>query len=78
MPADFPSLSHCSRPLSLSPLFAFSSRTKPPPEGFEEIEDILEEYNRKMRDGKLTFLSLALNLILPVPHQVAGLTISSI
>lgn len=27
------------------------SRTKPPPEGFDEIEDILEEYERKMRDG---------------------------
>ncbi|KAH8925406.1 hypothetical protein BT69DRAFT_1279706 [Atractiella rhizophila] len=29
-----------------------TSRTKPPPEGFEEIEDILEEYARKMRDAE--------------------------
>lgn len=29
-----------------------TSRTKAPPEGFDEIEDILEEYNRKMRDGE--------------------------
>lgn len=29
-----------------------TNRTKPPPEGFDEIEGILEEYTRKMRDGK--------------------------
>ncbi|KAK4046419.1 Component of the SF3b subcomplex of the U2 snRNP [Microbotryomycetes sp. JL201] len=29
-----------------------TSRTKPPPEGFDEIEHILEEYNRKMRDAE--------------------------
>lgn len=28
-----------------------TNRTKPPPEGFEDIESILDEYNRKMRDG---------------------------
>lgn len=27
-----------------------TSRTAPPPEGFDEIEPILEEYDRKMRD----------------------------
>lgn len=32
-------------------LWVQTSRTKAPPEGFDEIEDILEEYNRKMRDG---------------------------
>ncbi|CEQ39356.1 SPOSA6832_00873, partial [Sporobolomyces salmonicolor] len=31
-----------------------TNRTKPPPEGFDEIEDILEEYNRKMRDDTST------------------------
>lgn len=29
-----------------------TSRTKPPPEGFEEIESILDEYTRKMRDAE--------------------------
>jgi hypothetical protein len=29
-----------------------TNRTKPPPEGFEEIEGVLDEYERKMRDGK--------------------------
>lgn len=29
-----------------------TSRTKPPPEGFEEIEDILEDYQRQMRDAE--------------------------
>lgn len=29
-----------------------TSRTKPPPEGFEEIEDVLDGYERKMRDGE--------------------------
>ena len=29
-----------------------TSRTKQPPEGFEEIEGILEEYARKMRDAE--------------------------
>ncbi|GAA6026311.1 hypothetical protein JCM11491_003536 [Sporobolomyces phaffii] len=29
-----------------------TNRTKPPPEGFDEIEDILEEYQRKMRDAE--------------------------
>jgi hypothetical protein len=29
-----------------------TNRTKPPPEGFEDIESILEEYGRKMRDGQ--------------------------
>ena len=28
-----------------------TNRTKPPPEGFEEIESILDDYTRKMRDG---------------------------
>lgn len=28
-----------------------TSRTKAPPEGFDEIEDVLEGYNRDMRDG---------------------------
>jgi bud site selection protein 31 len=28
-----------------------TNRTKPPPEGFEEIEGVLDEYERKMRDG---------------------------
>lgn len=28
-----------------------TNRTKPPPEGFEEIEGILDDYARKMRDG---------------------------
>lgn len=35
-----------------------TNRSKPPPEGFEEIEPILDEYSRKMRDGKLFILSL--------------------
>ncbi|SPO27444.1 probable G10 protein [Ustilago trichophora] len=29
-----------------------TSRTAPPPEGFEEIEPILDEYDRKMRDAE--------------------------
>lgn len=29
-----------------------TNRTKPPPEGFEEIEGILDEYARKMRDAE--------------------------
>lgn len=29
-----------------------TSRTRPPPEGFEEIEPILEEYETKMRDAE--------------------------
>lgn len=29
-----------------------TNRTKPPPEGYEEIEQVLEEYARKMRDGQ--------------------------
>jgi bud site selection protein 31 len=29
-----------------------TSRSKPPPEGFDEIEGVLEEYNRKMRDAE--------------------------
>ncbi|SCZ92702.1 BZ3500_MvSof-1268-A1-R1_Chr5-2g08120 [Microbotryum saponariae] len=29
-----------------------TSRTKPPPEGFDEIEQILEDYQRKMRDAE--------------------------
>lgn len=29
-----------------------TSRTKPPPEGFEEIEGVLEDYARKMRDAE--------------------------
>ncbi|PWN95313.1 bud site selection-related protein [Tilletiopsis washingtonensis] len=29
-----------------------TSRTAPPPEGFEDIEDILEDYNRAMRDAE--------------------------
>ncbi|KDN43417.1 bud site selection-related protein [Tilletiaria anomala UBC 951] len=29
-----------------------TTRTKPPPEGFEDIEDILEDYARKMRDAE--------------------------
>ena len=29
-----------------------TNRTKPPPEGFDEIEGILEDYTRKMRDGQ--------------------------
>ncbi|KAM0752269.1 hypothetical protein T439DRAFT_324337 [Meredithblackwellia eburnea MCA 4105] len=29
-----------------------TNRTKPPPEGFDEIENILDEYNRKMRDAE--------------------------
>lgn len=29
-----------------------TNRTKPPPEGFEDIEVILEEYGRKMRDAE--------------------------
>lgn len=29
-----------------------TSRTKPPPEGFEDIEGILEDYARKMRDAE--------------------------
>ncbi|PWN33909.1 G10 protein [Meira miltonrushii] len=29
-----------------------TSRTKPPPEGFEEIEGILEDYARTMRDAE--------------------------
>ncbi|POV96163.1 hypothetical protein PSTT_15802 [Puccinia striiformis] len=27
-----------------------TNRTKPPPEGFEDIEGVLDEYERKMRD----------------------------
>ena len=29
-----------------------TSRTRPPPEGFEDIEEILEEYETKMRDAE--------------------------
>ncbi|PWN50056.1 G10 protein [Violaceomyces palustris] len=29
-----------------------TSRTKQPPEGFEEIEEVLDEYARKMRDAE--------------------------
>ncbi|KAL7004186.1 Component of the SF3b subcomplex of the U2 snRNP [Cystobasidiomycetes sp. EMM_F5] len=29
-----------------------TSRTKAPPEGFDEIEDVLEEYQRQMRDAE--------------------------
>ncbi|KAK0553627.1 Component of the SF3b subcomplex of the U2 snRNP [Tilletia horrida] len=29
-----------------------TSRTKPPPEGFEDIEGVLEDYARKMRDAE--------------------------
>ncbi|EFP84224.1 hypothetical protein PGT21_035032 [Puccinia graminis f. sp. tritici] len=29
-----------------------TNRTKPPPEGFEEIEGVLDEYERKMRDAE--------------------------
>ena len=29
-----------------------TSRTRPPPEGFEDIEPILEEYETKMRDAE--------------------------
>ncbi|CCF52234.1 hypothetical protein NDA11_007744 [Ustilago hordei] len=29
-----------------------TSRSTPPPEGFDEIEPILEEYDRKMRDAE--------------------------
>lgn len=29
-----------------------TSRTKPPPAGFEEIEGILEDYARAMRDAE--------------------------
>ncbi|PWY97460.1 putative G10 protein [Testicularia cyperi] len=29
-----------------------TSRSAPPPDGFEEIESILEEYDRKMRDAE--------------------------
>ncbi|WFD33685.1 Component of the SF3b subcomplex of the U2 snRNP [Malassezia cuniculi] len=29
-----------------------TTRTRPPPEGFEEIEPILEEYETKMRDAE--------------------------
>lgn len=29
-----------------------TSRTKAPPEGFEEIESILEDYSRAMRDAE--------------------------
>ncbi|TKY86153.1 hypothetical protein EX895_004978 [Sporisorium graminicola] len=29
-----------------------TSRSTPPPEGFDEIETILEEYDRKMRDAE--------------------------
>lgn len=34
-----------------------TNRSKPPPEGFEEIEPILDEYARKMRDGQSTKLN---------------------
>lgn len=29
-----------------------TSRTAPPPEGFEDIEDILQDYDRAMRDAE--------------------------
>ncbi|GFZ44686.1 Bud site selection protein 31 [Saitozyma sp. JCM 24511] len=29
-----------------------TSRTKPPPEGFEDIQDVLEDYEKKMRDAE--------------------------
>ncbi|KAI5474847.1 cell cycle control protein, Cwf14 [Pseudohyphozyma bogoriensis] len=29
-----------------------TNRTKPPPEGFDEIEAVLEDYQRKMRDSE--------------------------
>ncbi|TYJ58654.1 hypothetical protein B9479_000490 [Cryptococcus floricola] len=29
-----------------------TQRTKPPPEGFEDIEDVLEDYEKKMRDAE--------------------------
>ncbi|SYW79851.1 related to G10 protein [Ustilago bromivora] len=29
-----------------------TSRSTPPPEGFDEMEPILEEYDRKMRDAE--------------------------
>ncbi|GAK65347.1 uncharacterized protein PAN0_008c3564 [Moesziomyces antarcticus] len=29
-----------------------TSRSTPPPEGFEDIEQILDEYERKMRDAE--------------------------
>jgi len=29
-----------------------TNRTKPPPEGYEDIADILEDYAKKMRDAE--------------------------
>lgn len=50
------------------------SRTKPPPEGFDEIEDILEEYNRKMRDGaSLETLFCALPVCTQTRSGLSGL-----
>lgn len=30
-----------------------TSKTKPPPEGFEDIEEILDDYTRQMRDAEV-------------------------
>lgn len=32
------------------------SRTKKPPEGFEDIEETLQEFARKMKDGNISLL----------------------
>jgi hypothetical protein len=34
------------------------SRTKKPPEGFEDIEETLQEFARKMKDGNISYFNL--------------------
>lgn len=38
-----------------------TQRTKRPPEGFDEIEPTLREFEKKMRDGKSYFLRIGLS-----------------